>query len=608
MKELLRRCFSAIVLSALWCALPLCAQSTTYYIVLDGITKENMPDYNNLRFDLSLSEKLLDFEATDNQKDLSDMGSTADLGFTCSKVNAKFQFGKIMFSYRTKEPVVYYRLYSPHFTDVQKGMIDLTTADANNHVHLDLLKGKKCITVNPVKGRDGQAVNSCAFFPNAEYGIYSYYSKRLLNGVKIGALTEFETYTVFADKGSTMEYVLKPDDTGCALAVCQLAVSDDDAPQSIDADYSKAKRLRLFVADGKGYVGMVNPQLQCTFYTDNTSNWGWGTYYGGMRLDNKVVESDSYYNWVETYALPGSKLSLEIYNVYEWNTPDEYFLAPYNCPTPYMVKEVEISAEGDSQDVIMGTSDPRDVYFTIKGGAPMANVLDLNVKAYYDFKHYPFPDDAKWDLARFKEVSRTSEGNDLTYHLKVSGVAPKVTITPQVNLYAQYNDTLWKANESLYGVELALPEAGSAKHIDMLDLSKVHAVTFKARHGFLKKNCVGLHGDAFLYDESITHAIEGHQTDDNAVDAIVVYLAEGDYQWYTLSSSTGAVTSGKTDFHVGGDQVIIVDPVLEGIPSVTANGSEAETYYSVDGKRLQAPVRGVNIVRTKDGKARKVVK
>lgn len=607
MKTPLRYRFSAIVFLALMSALPLSAQ-TSYKIVLDGITKANVPDISNFKFYLSNNEKLLTIEAPNKQNDLSNIGTESDYGFTCSKTSATFQDDKASFNFKTKESVLYYRFYAPHFTDVQKGSIDLTTADADNVVHLDLLKGKKSIIVNPVKGRNGEAVSSCAFFPNVEYGIYSNTSNRLINGVKIGTSTQFKTYTVFADKSSTMEYVLKPDDADCALAVCKLAVTDDDAPQSIDADYSKAMRLRLLVADGDSYAGMVNPQLQCTYYTDNSSDWGWGTYYGKMLLDMKVVESATHYNWIETYALPGSKLDLEIFNVYQWRTHDYDFLAPYNCPTPYMVKEVEINTEGDYQDVIMGTSDPRDVYFTIKGAAPMANVLDLNVKAFYNFKHYPFPDDAKWDLARFKEVSRTIEGNDLTYHLKVSGVAPQVKITPQANYYAQYNDTIWHANELLNAIELSLPDAGTAAHINELDLSKVHAVTFKARHGFLKTNMIGLHGDQFPYDESLTHAIEGHKTDNNAVDAIVVYLAEGDYQWYTLSSSTGVVTSDKTNFHLSSDQVIIVDPVLADIKSITTNHSEAETYYSINGKRLSAPLRGVNIICTKSGKARKVMK
>lgn len=607
MKTPLRYRFSAIVLLALMSAFPLSAQ-TTYKVVLDGITKANVPDISNFKFCLSNNEKLLTIEAPNKQNDLSNIGAESDYGFVCSKASAKFQDEEASFNFKTTASVLYYRFYAPHFTDVQKGSIDLTTADADNVVHLDLLKGKKSITVTPVKGRNGEAVSSCAFFPNVEYGIYSNTSNRLINGVKIGTSTQFKTYTVFADKGSTMEYVLKPDDSDCALAVCKLAVTDDDTPQSIDADYSKAMRLRLLVADGDSYAGMVNPQLQCTYYTDNSSDWGWGTYYGKMLLDMKVVESATHYNWIETYALPGSKLDLEIFNVYQWRTHDYDFLAPYNCPTPYMVKEVEINTEGDYQDVIMGTSDPRDVYFTIKGAAPMVNVLDLSVKAFYNFKHYPFPDDAKWDLARFKEVSRTVEGNDLTYHLKVSGVAPQVKITPQANYYAQYNDTIWHANELLNTIEFSLPDAGTAAHIDQLDLSKVHAVTFKARHGFLKTNMIGLHGDQFPYDESLTHAIEGHKTDNNAVDAIVVYLAEGDYQWYTLSSSTGAVTSDKTSFHLSNDQVIIVDPVLADIKSITTNHSEAETYYSIDGKCLSAPMRGVNIIYTKSGKARKVMK
>lgn len=607
MKTLLRYRFSAIVLLTLLGAFSLCAQ-TTYKIVLDGITNENMPDVSNFKFFLSNSEKLLTIEAPNKQNDLSNIGSESEYGFTCSKASATFKDGEASFNFKTQASVLYYRFYAPHFTNVQKGTIDFTTADANNVVHLNLLEGKKTITVAPVKGRNGKAVSSCAFFPNVEYGIYSNTSNRIVNGVKIGTSTKHPTYTVFADKGSTMEYVLKPDDTDCALAVCQLTVTDDDTPQSINADYSQAMRLRLLVADGDSYAGMVNPQLQCTYYTDNSSDWGWGTYYGKMLLDNKVVESDAHYNWIETYALPGSKLNLEIFNVYQWNTNDNDFLAPYNCPTPYLVKEVAINTEGDSQDVIMGTSDPRDVYFTIKGGASMANVLDLNVKAFYNFKHYPFPDDAKWDLARFKEVSRTIEGKDLTYHLKVSGVAPQIKIVPQANYYAQYNDTIWHANELLQTVELSLPEAGTAAHIDKLNLSTVHAITFKARHGFLKKNMIGLHGEQFPYDESLTHAIEGHKTDDNAVDAIVVYLAEGDYQWYTLSSSTGMVTSDKTGFHVSADQVIIVDPVLADIKSVTINGNDAETYYSIDGKRLSAPMHGVNIICTKSGKTYKVLK
>lgn len=585
--------------------------------VLDGITKENVTDIANIQFYYSDDERLVSYEDPTKQRDLSYMPSATEVGFKYSKANilssAEGEYAATPLTLiNNSSNKIYFRYYSPQFTDVQTGSAELE-ADKANVVYLHPLENKKIVKVDTVKGRNGKEIDNYVFFANTEKAIYSTGSGRICNGIEHNK-TAASSFYIFAEKGKDLHYAIKPSTTDCALAVCTLAVTNDDTPQSIQIDYSKAKMLRLYVADSKGnYVKMDNPQLLNTYYSDQSSNYGWGTLYGGMKLDYKVNEAaDGSYNWIETYALPGSEQNFEIYNVYSWTTADPDFLFPFNCPTPYLVKEVAVTENDEPQEVVMGKSDPRDVTFRLKGAAPLANVLDLQTKAFYHFKWYPFPEDRQWDLARSKETFRTTDGNDLIIHLKVSGVTPHLCIEPKVKNGLEYNDILWKANAVTYKEEFDLPEEGTYTNQTVMDYSKVHAVKFVARHGFLKKNMVALHADCFEYDNSFTHCIEGHKTDNEAIDTITVYLSEGNYEWYTISSTTGATTSKKQAFQVGSaaNQTIIVDAVLTDVLPIKEAGKAAqpEGVFTLDGKRISVPQRGVNLIRMTDGTIKKIIK
>ena len=49
------------------------------------------------------------------------------------------------------------------------------------------------------------------------------------------------------------------------------------------------------------------------------------------------------------------------------------------------------------------------------------------------------------------------------------------------------------------------------------------------------------------------------------------------------------------------------DPNPTGITNVSNNMVTGERYYSLDGKRLDQPQRGLNIIRMSDGAIRKVI-
>ena len=49
------------------------------------------------------------------------------------------------------------------------------------------------------------------------------------------------------------------------------------------------------------------------------------------------------------------------------------------------------------------------------------------------------------------------------------------------------------------------------------------------------------------------------------------------------------------------------DTQTTGIKEVNSNVTKAVRYYSIDGKRIATPQRGLNIIRTSDGKMKKVV-
>jgi hypothetical protein len=49
------------------------------------------------------------------------------------------------------------------------------------------------------------------------------------------------------------------------------------------------------------------------------------------------------------------------------------------------------------------------------------------------------------------------------------------------------------------------------------------------------------------------------------------------------------------------------DTQTTGIKEVNSNVTRTVQYYSIDGKRIATPQRGLNIIRTSDGKMKKVV-
>ena len=55
------------------------------------------------------------------------------------------------------------------------------------------------------------------------------------------------------------------------------------------------------------------------------------------------------------------------------------------------------------------------------------------------------------------------------------------------------------------------------------------------------------------------------------------------------------------------DEAFSYDGSASGIKNIEEQ-DEVEGYYSLDGKRLQKPQRGVNIVKTKSGRTKKIIK
>lgn len=521
----------------------------------------------------------------------------------------------------TSSNKVYYRYYSPFFTDVQTGCAELDESLSENIVYLHPLQNKKAIKVNVAKGRDGKNIKEYAFYTNTAYANNggNRGTSDFTNGIHCYNYSyddeENDTpFYIYAEKGTTLHYAIAPfKNTDCALAVRTLKVTNDDTPQTIDTDYRKAKLIRLFVADSKGnYIKMTEPRLQNTFYDDQcTSYYGWGAFTNSP-LDFELKESaDGSYNWLETYALPESKQNFEIYNVSNWTTTDPDFVFPYNCPQTFLVKEVDITSDTTPQDIVMAKSEPRDVTFRIKGGAELSSMLNPSVEAYYDFKYYPIADDQKWGPAHYKEVSRTTDGDDLIFHLKVNAAVPRVRISPKVRYFMNL-DTLWKANVVFNEEEFDLPKEGIYTNQTVMDFTKVHAVKFVARHEFLISNKIALHADCFENDESFTHHNKFHIWNSEAIDTIIVVLTEGNYEWYTISSDTGISTSEKHAFHVGAasEQSIIVDNVLSDISSEKNADKKAhpESIFTLEGKRISAPQHGINLIRMTDGTVKKVKK
>ena len=72
--------------------------------------------------------------------------------------------------------------------------------------------------------------------------------------------------------------------------------------------------------------------------------------------------------------------------------------------------------------------------------------------------------------------------------------------------------------------------------------------------------------------------------------------------------SVAAFIIDKTDGRVVNAAIVPVEGYELGIDdALTSNGNRAVSRYSIDGRRLTAPQRGLNIIRTADGRTMKVV-
>lgn len=595
--------------------------------ILDGITRDNADLIRGMHIYYSDDERIMSYEDPDRRNSLTSLPSNIpyfDASFY--SYSSDSYAARVPSYYNRTSNKLYYRYYSPCFTDVQTGCVELDENVEENIVYLHPLQNKKAIKVTVPKDRDGKYIKEYTFFTNVakannggNSGTYDF-----TNGIHCynnideddeDVEIDYYSFYIYAEKGTTLHYAIDPfQNTDCALAVRTLEVTNDDTPQTIDTDYSKAQLLRLFVADGKGkYIKMENPRLQNTFYDNQCSSYyGWGAFTNRPLNFDLKESADGSYNWIETYALPGSEQNFEIYGISIFTTTDPDFIFPYNCPSTYLVKEIDVTDDATPQDVVMGKSDPRDVAFRVKGAAQLSNVLYPNVEAYYDFKYYPVKDDQKWGSAHYKEVSHTTDGDDLIFHLKVNAAAPHVRISPKVRSFLEYRDTLWKANIVINNETFDLPKEGTYTNQTVMDFSKVHAVNFIARNGFLNNNKVALHADCFESDESFTHYFKTPLWNSEAIDTITVYLSEGNYEWYTISSETGISASEMHAFHVDSstNQSIIVDDVLSSISSAKNANEEAhpECIFTLEGKRISAPQHGINLIRMTDGTVKKVKK
>lgn len=68
-----------------------------------------------------------------------------------------------------------------------------------------------------------------------------------------------------------------------------------------------------------------------------------------------------------------------------------------------------------------------------------------------------------------------------------------------------------------------------------------------------------------------------------------------------------ALVIGKDKQIVNADKQKVELPAPDGIETVSTASSEAEGFYTLDGKRLSAPVKGMNVIKLSNGTIRKVV-
>lgn len=432
---------------------------------------------------------------------------------------------------RTGQPI-YYRIYSPHFSRIITGQIDLTDAEEVTLHHTELAQARRVAFMPPV-GRDGNAV-SAILAPDLRTGACRNSSSGRVN---MHDLTE--PFARYVYKGDTLRYLVAPESSELALHADSIVVTDTTT--CVTTDYRKAVECHFYITDSQGQLCPVSNGLLASVYYSSKRGRGYGDYnFGGICFELTAPDGTH-----AAYALPGRQ-TFQLYRS-TVQTTDPDFLMPYNAAQGYILGEVTIPASTEPVSLSIAKSKPLRVTTTLADAAPYADHLQFSAHTYVN-PPYSWAENEKMSVL-CKEVSRQIKGNDLVVTTLVEG-----STYPYLALNAQYgaqSDTIASVLSKqccLYSYPGDPRTEFSLTYKNFYDgnfntlpaFSQLHPVKFVVPcHQFQTGrmlNLFGTYNQGYISDLPSHHngcakQLQPGSADPIPYDTITIILPEGEYDW-----------------------------------------------------------------------------
>lgn len=518
---------------------------------------------------------------------------------------------------------LYYRFYSPHFINPIKGSVVLEDSEAPYPtVRIDDLLRCKCVKFTRPVDLDGKAIDAI-FAPNRNTAKSDY--QRSVNTVNFSEDSNSDGYLLFAQPGTKIEYAIEPNRRPeLAMRTGDYFVGNSEI-QTIETDYRNAVKCHLYVNDSKG--------KRCNVpYAENIGSFYYESYPGtrtkGYGCLNRNVgrPGDLDNGTISIYAFPG-KLGYQLkYPKVETDDPD--FVMPYNTPTGFLMAKLYVAENVKEQDFVMGESKPFKVTTTLKNAAKFAGQVSPTFSALYLSPYSDNTDPTVYERVTTRLVETKAVGNDLIITSLVNNVEGKATQKVDLcfeypKIYKSKKDTIATAlachgvNIDSHATELQLTEKNFAYNLNNkpLDFDKIATIRFIVPCSYFEN------GDSLFVtnNKGLDIAIQHRKYCSNysgRTDKIVCLLPdlEDNYAWFAKAKNASRPTNEAIfpiEFNNNRYAEIHpnIPPVANAIDNVNASPSNVTVMrrYTMDGRSITMPQRGVNLLKMSDGTIRKVI-
>lgn len=519
---------------------------------------------------------------------------------------------------------LYYRFYSPQFINPIKGSVVLEDTEAPRPiVRIDDLLRCKCVKFTPPVDLDGKAIDAI-FAPNRNTAI-SDWLRSSVNIVEFSQYSNSNGYLLFAQPGTKIEYAIEPQGRPeLAMRTGDFIVGNSEI-QTIETDYRNAVKCHLYVNDSKGKrCNVTNAPSIGTFYYEFYP----GTCFRGYGCFNRNVgrPGDLDNGTICMYAFPGNLGYQLFYPTVETDDPE--FVMPYNTSTDYLMAKLYVADNVKEQNFVMGESKPFKVTTTLKNAAKYAGQVSPTFSALYLSPYSYNTDPTVYERVTTRLVETKAVGNDLIITSLVNNVEGKATQKVDLcfeypKIYNSKKDTIATAlachgvNIDNHATELQLTEKNFAYNLNNkpLDFDKIATIRFIVPCSYFEN------GDSLFVtnNKGLDIAIQHRKNCRNysgRTDRIVCLLPdlEDNYAWFAKAKNASRPTN-EAIFPIEFDNNRYAEihpnipPVANAIDNVNASPSNVTVVrrYTMDGRSITMPQRGVNLLKMSDGTIRKVI-